>query len=121
MSDHELIEAFHVMWGNFPEPTTLVHKSRKILAVNKACRALGMEAGMNCAKFGPPESHRGCLANQALRSQQPAYRKVESGGKEIISYWLPVEGWPEIYVHFGIGVLVDYTDAPKNLSEIAES
>ena len=37
-----VIEAFHLMWDEFPEPAQLHHKSRMILAVNKASAALGM-------------------------------------------------------------------------------
>lgn len=103
-----LISAFHLMWGNFPEPATLVHKSREVIAVNAACQAIGRVKGMNCAKHGAPEAHRGCLANQALSSQQPAFKKANSGGKDVIAYWLPIEGYPELFIHFGVGVTIDY-------------
>ncbi len=53
MIDAKVIEAFHLMWGGFPEPATLVHKSREVLAVNPACQKIGREKGMNCAKPGP--------------------------------------------------------------------
>ena len=32
----KVTEAFHLMWGNFPEPVTLVHKSFCVMALNKA-------------------------------------------------------------------------------------
>ncbi len=107
MIDAKVIEAFKLMWGNFPEPATLVHKSREIIAVNAAGRDFGREEGLNCAKLGP-EPHRGCLANQALATQKPAFSKSKMGEREIISYWLPIEGYPEYFVHFGIGVTIDY-------------
>jgi len=34
--DPSIIEAFDLMWGQFPEPVTLVHKHRTVLAVNEA-------------------------------------------------------------------------------------
>ena len=111
-----LVKAFHLMWGNFPEPATLVHKSREVIAVNAACQIIGRVAGMNCAKHGAPEAHRGCLANQALSTQQPAFRKSNSGEKEVIAYWLPVDGYPELFIHFGVGVTIDYAAASAKVS-----
>ncbi len=112
MIDSKVVEAFQLMWGNFPEPVTLVHKSREIIAVNKVCKDIGRTEGMNCAKLGEPENHKGCLANQALATQQPAFKKLKFGEREIISYWLPVDGYPEIFIHFGVGVTIDYDAVP---------
>ncbi|WP_231038449.1 hypothetical protein [Pectinatus haikarae] len=111
--DQRVIEAFQLMWGNFPEPATLVHKSREVIAVNDACAAIGRIKGMNCATHGAPEAHRGCLADQALSKQQSAFKKIEFGDKTIISYWLPVEGYPELFIHFGVGVTIDYDSVQR--------
>jgi hypothetical protein len=108
MTDSKVIEAFELMWGNFPEPVTLVHKSREVIAVNTVCKRIGREKGINCATIGGPEDHKGCLANQALATQKPAFIKVRYGEREIISYWLPVEGYPDIFIHFGVGVTINY-------------
>jgi hypothetical protein len=118
MSDSKVIEAFQLMWGNFPEPVTLVHKSREVIAVNAACQSIGRVKGMNCATQGAPEAHRGCLANQALATQQPAFKKVKFGEREIISYWLPVDGYPELFVHFGVGVTIDYDAIPEKVASV---
>lgn len=112
MIDEKVIEAFELMWGHFPEPTSLVHKSREVIAVNAACKSIGLEKGMNCATRGP-EPHKGCLANQALKTQQPVYTKIKIGERDIISYWLPVDGYPEYFVHFGVGVTIDYDAIPE--------
>jgi len=120
MIDSKVIDAFHLMWGSFPEPATLVHKSREIIAVNVACQNIGRVKGMNCATHGAPEAHRGCLANQALATQQPAFKKVKFGEKEIISYWLPVEGYPELFVHFGVGVTIDYGEISETVASTME-
>jgi len=106
--DPKVIEAFHLMWGHFPEPATLVHKSREVYAVNEAAKGLGREVGTNCATLGSPEAHKGCLANQALATRQPVFKKGKYGEKDIISYWLPIDGYPEFFVHFGVGVTIDY-------------
>jgi hypothetical protein len=115
MIDTKVVEAFELMWGNFPEPVALVHKSREVIAVNAASASIGRVKGMNCTKHGAPEAHRGCLANQALARQQPTFAKQKSsdGSKEIICYWLPIDGYPEYFIHFGVGVTVDY-DAQEN-------
>lgn len=106
--DSKVIDAFHLMWGNFPEPVMLVHKTREILAVNEACSKLGGVVGIKCSSIGGPESHKGCLANQALASQSATYSKNESNGKTVIGFWIPVVDHPDIYVHFGIGTTIDY-------------
>lgn len=108
MVDTKIVEAFQLMWGNFPEPVMLVHKSREILAVNKACSQAGGVVGIKCSSIGTPEQHKRCRANQALASQQATYVKSETNGKVVIGYWIPVEGNPDIYVHFGVGTTIDY-------------
>jgi hypothetical protein len=108
MIDSKVIEAFHLMWDHFPEPVTLVHKSREVIAVNGACKSIGREVGINCATIGTPEAHKGCLANQALANRQPAFKKGKFGEKDIISYWLPIDGYPDFFIHFGVGVTIDY-------------
>lgn len=40
----ELIEAFHLMWDNFPEPVTLVHKSREVVAGTRQMLITGNQA-----------------------------------------------------------------------------
>lgn len=45
MVDERILEAFHMMWDNFPGPVRLIHKSKTILAVNEAARSKGFEAG----------------------------------------------------------------------------
>lgn len=112
----EMIKAFDVMWGNFPESVTLVHKSKEIVALNAACRALGREKGMFCSKLGSPEAHKGCLANRALAAGKPMFKRIVSETRQLIAYWLPLEAYPDFYIHFSVnyvgGTVVDY-DAPQ--------
>ena len=96
----DIIRAFQLMWGNFPAPTILAHRSKEIIAVNKACLDMGVTAGLNCAKIDPPERNKHCLANQALDTQQPAYSQSKNiDGQEVIVYWLPIDGAPDYFVH----------------------
>jgi hypothetical protein len=103
MIDSKVIDAFHMMWGNFPAPARLIHKSRKVLALNEIAKGTGMEVGVPCFEFGNPESHKSCNANGALSSGKGQRMNVEQGSK--IKFWSPVEGCPDVFVHFSI--LVD--------------
>ncbi len=114
MVDSKVIESFQLMWGNFPEPVMLVHKTREILAVNEACLNAGGVVGHKCSDIGSPEQHKRCLANQALAAQQAKYSKNKSGEREIIGYWIPITGYPDIYVHFGVGTTIDYNECNRS-------
>ena len=106
MVEEKVINAFHLMWGKFPEAVMLVHKSREILAVNEAAEKLGRVPGMKCSQIGPPEGHRICQANKALAEQQAKYvkyLKLDGGGKELIGVWSPLADGSDVYVHFSIG------------------
>ena len=108
MVDKSVIDAFQMMWGKFPEGVMLVDKSRNILAVNAACAISGFAAGMICSKIGSPEAHKGCLANQALAEQKAKFKKISMNEKEFISFWVPVDGQDTIFLHFTVGMTVDY-------------
>lgn len=103
-----LARAFQLMWGNFPEPVQLTYKNREIIALNAACEKIGRSKGMRCSSHGAPEAHSGCLANQALSTGKSVFKKTKYGGKEMITYWLPVDGYPDIFIHFGVGATIDY-------------
>ncbi|MDR1094904.1 MAG: hypothetical protein LBL31_00780, partial [Spirochaetaceae bacterium] len=51
-----------------------------------------------------PEDHQGCLANETMRAQQPMSKKRAFYGKEIITCWLPVDGYPGLFIHFAISI-----------------
>ena len=82
------------MWDNFPEPASLVHKSREVMAVNKAHQKLGLlKPGMNCSRIGEPGAHAGCLANKALAAEQAMYAVlVKLGSKEVWGKSFPSAG-----------------------------
>ena len=99
-ADSKLLEAFTLMWGTYPGPASLVHKSRTIVAVNEACRAGGRQPGMNCAKWGAPELHKGCLANRALKERRALSKEIHNAGGIFRVYWLPIPDYVDFYVHF---------------------
>ncbi len=118
MIDSKVIEAFQLMWGNFPDPALLIHKNREIIALNEAGRKMGRVAGTICSSYGGPEAHRHCLANQALATGRPAFVKRKNGARDRISYWLPLEGQPDLFVHFIVGAMVDYDAAPEKAAGV---
>lgn len=55
---------------------------------------------MICATWNRPEIHRGCLAARTLREQTPLSKLVRIGDVGFKVYWLPIDGYPDFYVHF---------------------
>jgi len=108
MGDDTIIEAFQMMWGKFPEGVMLVDRDKTIVAVNTAYETVGLKAGMVCAKIGSPEMHKGCLAHQALTEQTAQYKKIHMNGREFTTFWVPVAGERNLYLHFSVGMMVDY-------------
>jgi len=105
----ELRRHFHLFWDNFPFPVLLVYKDRTVLDRNSAAEAVGCVPGTRCSDQGSREAHKGCLANQALR-EKTTKRSVDyvAGWNRIMdSYWIPLPGYEDIYVHFGIDI-TDY-------------
>lgn len=96
----KLVEAFTLMWGTYPGPASLVHKSKMIIAVNQACLLSGRKPGMICATWDSPGKHQGCLANRALKEQVPLHKEVQTTDGIFRVYWLPIPGYPDLYVHF---------------------
>ena len=45
MKDEELIQAFHVMWNDFPEAVMIIKKDREIIAVNSKAADFGLKPG----------------------------------------------------------------------------
>ena len=95
-----VIDAFHMMWDTFPERARLIHKDRTVLAVNRAAEKIGMTAGSHCYDGSPRRAPRGCLANKALRENAGMYSASPEGTR--MPFWIPVDGVPDVYVHFSI-------------------
>ena len=95
----ELIQAFHLTWDRFPGCARLIDKGNNVLAVNQAAEAAGLTAGQICAKMGAPESHKGCRKALALSTQTA---QVDRPVLEKIRAWVPIDGYPEVVVHFSV-------------------
>lgn len=105
-NDPRLVDAFQLMWGNFPDPMMLVHRDRTILAVNDACAAQGTAAGRKCFSYNPVpgavenSACKACQANKALEAGSTVACEGEfGGGPRIRAYWIPLKGSSEVYVH----------------------
>ena len=95
----ELIHAFHLTWDGFPGVARLIGRDNCVLAANRAAEAAGLVAGQICAKMGPPESHKGCRKALALSTQTA---QVDRPVENKIRAWIPVDGYPDIVVHFSV-------------------
>ena len=127
MATHEISEDirgnFHLFWDNFPFPVMLIHKDRTIIEANKAGQALGCPVGTRCVDMGEKKHHAGCRANKALL-EQAAERDVayyEHLGMVLDSYWIPLAGVEDIYLHFSIDITEYAADRliPKKCNEAA--
>jgi hypothetical protein len=107
MVDQSILDAFQSMWGTFPEPVMLIQKNRTVLAVNDLAKKIGIPTDIKCFSLNPEEGVSGhckqCKANVALRSGEAVVERGPVNGAEVIGYWLPVKGLPDVYVHLGIG------------------
>lgn len=88
------------------------------MAVNKAADAIGIiKPGMNCAKIGS-QPHKGCLADKALASGEVKYVQIPLPDCKAIGFWIPLEGYPEFFLHFSVGLDMNYkTGIPRDLAE----
>ncbi len=106
----ELIRAFHLTWDGFPGMARLISKDNCVLASNRAAEAAGLTAGQICSKMGPPESHKGCRKALALSTDTA---QVDRPVENRIRAWVPVNGYPDIVVHFSI-VLPEWQQSGSN-------
>ena len=109
MEDQKMIEMFHAMYDNFPTRARLIRKNREVLAVNKIAEAEGLRAGVRCVDQPPPEAHRFCRANQALKEHRGKFYFAEDG---TVMFWAPLEGCDDVYVHGSL-----HKDRPNPIEE----
>ena len=99
MDDTALIQAFHLMWDNFPGMARLINKKHIVLAANSIAEKKGFIPGTLCAKVNAPDIQRGCKMAAAFKTGQA---KVDTLLGDRLRGWLPVEGHPDVLVHFAI-------------------
>ncbi|MDR1483118.1 MAG: hypothetical protein LBI74_10890 [Synergistaceae bacterium] len=121
MPSQEVADAFHLMWDNFPDPVSLVHRSREVIAVSKAHENY-LEPGVICARTGCDGPHTACLANEALKSGKtivcPNHSKTED--KERLTYWIPLDGYPDYFVHFSIRFRIESDNSTITMSPMTD-
>ena len=102
----EYVRAFHMMWDNYPEPVRLIDRTFTIVAGNKLYmkNSGGRFLGTKCNQAGDPSLHRGCKAMESLRTGEARIVTANMEGVRWDSYWVPVEGTDELYVHFTDGI-----------------
>ncbi len=116
-NDPRLVEAFQLMWGNFPDPMMLVHRDRTILAVNDASAAQGMDVGKKCFSYNPDPNGvennacRQCQANKALKAGTSIACDGNYGEQLIRGYWVPLKGSSEVFIH-------GYSSLPPKLAVV---
>lgn len=101
--EEEIVGAFHLMWDSYPEQVRLIHKSYRVVAGNPAYLAAGGQVEVKC-NVGPAEMHKGCQAMNALRSGETKSVRSQGGDLQFESFWIPVAGDGEYYVHFTNGL-----------------
>ena len=110
----ELSKAFHLMYDGFPEPVQLTHRTHRVVAVNPAMEKYGRTPGMNCARGCPGLKAGFCRHVQMMKKAKAAWLFGASAADKqpLPTYWIPVSGHPEYYIHYGIGVAIDYAAHP---------
>ncbi|EGW36952.1 hypothetical protein [Desulfosporosinus sp. OT] len=113
--EDQLITAFEMMWGKYHEPVRLIRRDFTIIAVNKACEAVGGVPGVKCNATSP-ELHKGCQAMEALKTNELKIVNSDRDGIHWTTFWIPVSGIPNYYLHFTNG-LNEYMEKLKATSK----
>ncbi len=103
-NEQALIDAFKAMWGNYHEPTRLIHRSFRVVAGNATYLSTGGQVGGKCNATNP-ELHKGCRAIECLKTRKTTCKTSDMNGVRWDSYWVPVEGSEDYYVHFTNGMM----------------
>ena len=100
------IRHFHLQWEHFPFPAMLIRKDRTIIAANPLAQKSGIVDGTRCCDLGRKEAHLACQANHALRDgvAKRLTGYFEDYKMVLDSYWIPVAGEDDIYIHFSIDI-----------------
>ncbi len=102
-TQEEIVRAFHMMWDNYPEMVRLIDRRFNVIAGNPLYLKMGGQEGIKC-NTGDPSFHRGCQAMNALKTQETKSISSEIGGTAMESFWVPVAGAPDYYVHYTNGL-----------------
>jgi hypothetical protein len=102
----DVLKAFHLMWDGFPSSALLVTRNRTIRACNQAAIEKGLAAGMKCFRLSSDGVHKHCKANAALSEGvgQSTVVYARTTNKVNNSYWVPIAGEKDLFVHVTIDI-----------------
>ncbi len=103
----QTIEAFNMMWDAFPSMVMLLKKDRTIVAANKLARDLGVQPGLKCFQLSAGTAiHEGCLGTPAVEEgvAKRLVSYIEAMKQVLDSYWVPVRGEKDLYIHFATDI-----------------
>ena len=83
-------------------------RDSNIIAANKVAPSTGRIEGNKCALVEPLEQHKGCRAEEAWKNGEASYRKKVGKLGDVVSFWIPVDGYPDYLVHFSVGSIQKY-------------
>ena len=98
-TDEEAAAAFHRVWDAFPGAARLVGADHIVRAANAPARRAGFAEGVDCRGVPTSNRHRGCQLARAAGPNGAACADVSGG---LTRVWLPVEGRPDLAVHFSL-------------------
>ena len=120
VEERELIRAFHMMWENYPEAVRLIRRGFQVVAGNRIYLAQGGQVGRRC-NVGDPALHKGCQAMNALKSRETRRKQTEVNGVHWDSYWIPVEGTEDYFIHFTNGINETIEKAMKEEKKMSKT
>ena len=100
----DVLAAFDAMWGLHPSPVMLIKANRDIVAVNEEMKKLGVSPGVKCFQLtGKAGICEGCRGNEALKERKGKRKAAwqEKLNMFADTYWIPVKGQNDLFVHFG--------------------
>ena len=103
LPEETIVQAFHLMWDAYPEQVRLIHRSFRVVAGNPAYIMAGGQTEVKC-NVGPAEFHKGCQAMASLKSGETKSQRSQVGDTLWESFWVPVAGEEDYYVHFTNGL-----------------
>jgi hypothetical protein len=95
----EVVRAFHMMWGDYPSPVTLIKKDRTVVAVNKASQLAGGTAGVKCFQQNGTMCPW-CKGNEMFKTGVAVRDVIKAYGIVFDSYWIPTP-IKDLCIHFG--------------------
>jgi hypothetical protein len=56
----------------------------------------------------PLEGHKICKANNCIKNHTATYVKWKGNSGDIVTFWLPIDAYPDYFIHFSVGVAIKY-------------